>query len=375
MEIRTLLVAAAIPVFGVGVCGQEASTSELMGSQERVTYFSGSVTLDDGSPPPDAVQLQRVCNGLARSEGWTDAKGRFSFKVGRNDGGTGSGDATEAAERSAQLGQGFGYTLALAHPITNELKNCELEAMLPGYRAERVSLSVESVGAKKLGTMVLHPISKLSSLTVSATTLQAPSSARKSYDKGLELIQAKKWDAAAAEFAKAVKAFPKFAVAWYQLGEARLAHGDLASATEAWRQSASADPKYLKAWERLTVVADQKGDWVESEKSSDAWLHLDADDFPGAWLFNAIAKAQQGKLDDAEHSAREGVRIDKDQRIPRLSYILGLILMQEHKFAESADCFRNYLKLAPTARDAEVVKQQLAEFEKMAASSGQTHAP
>jgi tetratricopeptide (TPR) repeat protein len=199
--------------------------------------------------------------------------------------------------------------------------------------------------------------------------LQAPSNARKAYDKGLEAIQAKKWDAAAAELTKAVKAFPKFAVAWYQLGEAKLARSDLAGAVEAWRESATADPKYLKPWERLTVVADQKQDWAESAKSSDAWLQLDADDFPGAWLYNAIAKARLGRMDDAEHSAREGLRVDKEQRIPRLSYILGLILLQEHKFGESAGCFRNYLKLAPNARDAEVVRQQLAEIDKSATSS------
>jgi uncharacterized protein HemY len=66
--------------------------------------------------------------------------------------------------------------------------------------------------------------------------------------------------------------------------------------------------------------------------------------------------------------------VDKDQRIPRLSYVLGLILLEKHLYGESAECFRNYLKLAPNARDAGMVRQQLAEFEKMAAT-GQGHTP
>jgi len=374
MELRTLVFAAAIPALSVGARGQDLSPTEQMGSQERVTYFSGTVALEDGSAPPDAVLLQRVCKGIARDQGWTDAKGHFSFKVGRDDHGSGTGDAAESTPRAPDLDKALGYTMELSSPITSALRDCELQAVLAGYRADRVSLTVASVGASSLGTIVLHPLSKVSTLTVSATTLLAPANARKAYEKGLEAIHARKWDAAAAEFKKAVQAYPKFAVAWYQLGEARLGSGDIAGATEAWRESAKADSKYVKPWERLTVLADQKQDWAESEKSSAAWLQLDPDDFPGAWLFNAIARARLGRLDEAEHSAREGLRVDKDQKIPRLSYVLGLILMEKHKFVESAECFRNYLKLAPNARDAAAVRQQLVEFEKMAAA-GQSHTP
>jgi tetratricopeptide (TPR) repeat protein len=346
----------------------------MFGSQERVTWFSGAVTLEDGSSPPDAVLLQRVCKGLARDQGWTDTKGHFSFKVGRNDDGSGSGDAAEAAHRSTDVDKAIGYSSQMSNPITSALKDCELQVVLAGYRADRVSLTVASVGSVNLGTMVLHPLSRVSALTVSATTLQAPANARKAYDKGLEAIHAKKWDAAAAEFRRAVQAYPKFAAAWYQLGEARLGNGDINGAVEAWRESAKTDPKFVKPWEKLTAFADQKQDWAESEKCSNAWLQLDPDDFPGAWLLNAIARARLGHLDEAEHSAREGLRVDTDQRIPRLSYVLGLILLEKRHYGESAECFRNYLKLAPNARDADVVRQQLAQFDKMA-TTGQGHTP
>jgi Tfp pilus assembly protein PilF len=373
MELRILVIAASLPAMGVVGYGQTA-IEDMMPSSERVTYFSGAVTLEDGSAPPDAVRLQRVCDGQSHDEGWTDTKGRFSFKVGRNDSGTGMGDATEAADKSGDLQRPIGFSTQVSSPVTSELKDCELEVVLAGYRADRVSLKVASVGATNLGTMVLHPISKVGALTVSATTLQAPANARKAYEKGLELLRAKKWDAAAAELGKAVQIFPKFATAWYQLGEARLNRSDIAGAAEAWRQSVTADPKYVNPWERLTVLADQKQDWVESAKASDAWLQLDAEDFPGAWLYNAIAKARLGDADQAEHSAREGLRVDKEQRVPRLNYVLGLILMQKQQYVESAECFRTYLKLAPNARDAEVVRQQLAEFDRMA-TTGPKHTP
>ena len=65
---------------------------------------------------------------------------------------------------------------------------------------------------------------------------------------------------------------------------------------------------------------------------------------------------------------REGLRIDKEQRIPRLQYVLGLILMEKKQYRESAECFHKYLELAPNAGDALTVKQQLPRIEALAAS-------
>jgi len=374
MRLRSLAVTGAVVASCIAAYGQLTGSSELLGSQERITYFSGNVTMEDGTPPPDAVRLQRICKGITRDEGWTDARGRFSFKIGRGDSDTTMGDAAQATGPSAELTRAFGYNSQLSNPITTALRDCDLQLVLSGYQADHVSLAVASVGTKNLGTLVLHPNSRVSTLTVSATTLLAPSAARKAYDKGLDEISRRKWEAAASDFTKAVKIYPKFAVAWYQLGEARLGVGDAKSAVDAWNQSAAADARYMKAWERLTVAADQRHDWAESERASSAWLKLDDDDFPGAWLFNAVARAQLGKIEDAEHSAREGVRSDKAGKIPRLNYVLGLILLQEHKYGESADCFRSYLRLAPNAPDQEAVRQQLAELDRMAAA-GQSHTP
>ena len=43
----------------------------------RPIFISGKVMLQDGTPPPDSVVIERVCNGLARPEGYTDSKGQI----------------------------------------------------------------------------------------------------------------------------------------------------------------------------------------------------------------------------------------------------------------------------------------------------------
>ncbi len=51
---------------------------------QRPIFLSGKVVLDDGTPPPEPVKIERVCNGVVRPEGYTDSKGRFSFQLGQN---------------------------------------------------------------------------------------------------------------------------------------------------------------------------------------------------------------------------------------------------------------------------------------------------
>ena len=38
--------------------------------------------LEDGSAPTESVVIERVCSGVAHSEGYTDSKGYFSIQLG-----------------------------------------------------------------------------------------------------------------------------------------------------------------------------------------------------------------------------------------------------------------------------------------------------
>jgi tetratricopeptide (TPR) repeat protein len=354
----------------VAARGQNPGQSQIDKSAERVVFFTGNVMLDDGSPPADAVRIEKVCDGRASFEAWTDEKGHFGFKVSPTVNDVSTGDASLPAAQRGELNKAINASSTqYSMPITSALRNCELRAVLSGYRSESVSMALKStMDSARVGTIVLHPLSRASSLVVSATTLQAPSNARKAYERGLEAMRAEKWDAAAAEFGKAVKVYPKFAVAWYQLGLARQSRNNAAGAVEAWKEAQKNDPRYVKPYENLTLAADRRGDWAESEKYSHLWIQLDPEDFPGAYLFNAVANARLNKPEEAERTAREGLRLDKDQKIPRMSYVLGLILMVKKEYVESAKCFRKYLELAPNANDAAIVRQQLSKLEELAAA-------
>ena len=341
-----------------------------VGSTERPVIFTGKVTLEDGSAPATAVTIQKVCGGQASFAALTDTAGHFSFKVGNGGQGTGTADAGQGSGQAPDLMRPWGSASQYSMPITSGLRDCMLEAVLPGFRSERVNLALRStLDDTRLGTIILHPVSRAGALTVSATTLKAPPSAKKAFEKGLSNAKAQKWDAALREFGAAVKIYPQFAMAWFEMGVVRQNENDPAGAHDAWKTAFEQDPMYLKPLEGLTVLADRQENWAEAEKYSRAWIQLDPDDFPGAYLFNAIACARQNKMAEAERAARAGLAIDKEHRVPRLSYVLGLILLQKPDLDESAKYFRAYLEMAPNAKDAGAVRQELAKLNQAGSSA------
>lgn len=331
-------------------------------STEQTVFFSGEVALQDGSTPAEPVRIQRVCKGVAHDETWTDAKGRFSFKVA-----AGADSATPDSSqgpRNSDLSRPIGNSTYYSNPVTTALRDCEVQAVLAGYWSDRVNIALKNtLEDTRVGTIILHPVTGAQALAVSATTLAAPPSAAKAYGKGLAAMRDRKWDAAEKEFTKAVTIYPKFAIAWFELGRLRHARNDSSGASEAWNTALKSDPRYVMPYEGLAVLDEQQRNWPQLEATSRNWIQLDAENFPAAYLYRAIASAQLGKVDEAEVAARKGLALDKEHKIPRLSYVLGLVLLQKREFGEAAKCLRTYLELAPNARDAAGVRAELAKIE------------
>lgn len=360
MDSRSSAIAAMILASAVAATSQPVAERS---NEQQPVFFSGEVALQDGSKPAESVRIQRVCKGVAKDETWTDSRGRFSFKVGAADSDSSVADSAQGP-RNNDLSRPIGNSTYYSNPITTALRDCEVQAVLAGFWSERVSIAIKNtLDDTRLGTITLHPVSPGQALIVSATTLAAPPNAAKAYEKGMTALHEQKWEAAQKEFTKAVTAYPKYAIAWFELGVLRQARNDLAAAADAWKEALKSDPKYVRPYESLTTLAERQQNWTESEKYSHDWIQLDPESFPAAYLYYAIANAQLHKMEQAETAARQGLRLDKERRVPRLNYVLGLILMEKHEFSESAKCLRAYLELAPNAKDAAAVHEQLTKIE------------
>ena len=356
------------------------NTRNTIPQMPRPIFLSGKVMLDDGTPPPEPVVIELVCSGNPRPQGYTSVKGSFSIQLGQNN------DPVQDASYSGNQGRfgdpstspGMGPGGGPGGPgggfpggggLGSEsrlLMGCELQARMPGFRSDVVELSNRhSLDNPDVGTIILHRLANVEGTTISATTLQAPKNARKAYDKGREAMRKNKAADAEKQFQKAVDEYPKFAAAWYGLGAAQEAQKQPDAAQKSYQQAIAADPKYLSPYVPLSFLLGRQNQWQGVLDNTDRVLKLDPVDYPQAYFLNAVANFNLHKMDAAEKSAREAVKLDPLHRNPRASQVLGMILADKQDYTGAAAQLRDYLQFAPTAQDADKVRSQLAELDKL----------
>jgi tetratricopeptide (TPR) repeat protein len=372
--------------------GRGSTTTNPPPTMQQPIYLSGKVVTSDGSPLPGPVVIERVCSGGPRPEAYTDSKGHFQFQLGQNNyqfADASYGRASNSMESGGIAGASSVGSISTSSSNIGQLSNnpetmmssfalngCDLRASASGYRSDTVPLANRRyMDNPDVGVIVLHRLANVEGLTTSATTGQAGKDARKSFDKGMEAAKKGSIDDAQKNLQKAVEIFPRYATAWYELGKVHERRDHWAEARKCYEEAITADPKYASPYEGLYLLAMRDSKWEEVASLTEKLLKLNPYEFPNAYLAAALANFQIKKLDAAEKMAREGLKIDTSGKIPRLHYLLGLTLAQKSDFKGSAESLRMYLQLAPTAKDADTAKKQLADIEKYAAATAAPPAP
>lgn len=340
---------------------------------QRPIFLSGRVVLEDGTPPPEPVVIERICNGQPRPEAYTDSRGRFSFQLGQNTTVLADASVNTAADilgdpmRRSQ-GPGFGQPRAISE---RELIGCELRAVLPGYRSDLIPLAGRRLmDNPDVGTIILRRLGKVEGTVISATTLNAPKDARKAYERGLEAAKKNKLDEARKQLERAVTLYPQFAAAWYELGRIHQQQNSREKAREAYGKSLEADVKFTKPYLHLALLSAQDRNWQEVADTTDRLLKLNPFDYPLAYFFNSVANFNLQRFDAAERSAREGIKLDERNQIPKMRHLLGVILANRHEYGAAAELLRTYLPHAANPEESDLVRKQLSEIERLAGHSG-----
>jgi len=380
--LAVVVVAAGLPPPAIGQGrGSSNRTSTAQPSQpgapNQVTLMlSGNIITEDGSPLPGPAFIERICSGRVSRDGRSDFKGYFTISI------TASrqfqfGDA----EGSAETGGGSGLTTVGTMPsrmpqnpstVAGALAGCELRASLAGFHSSSLPIPLgelgSTVGAVNVGTIVLQNMQKVQGVTVSATSLNAPKDAKKFYDKGHHAIENNKLPEAQQELEKAVQLYPQYATAWQDLGWVYAQQNQPAQARNAFTQAQAADSMFVPAYVGLSSVAVRESRWAEAADFSARATQLDGVDFPAAFFYNSLANYRLGNMEQAENSARKAETLGAQRNFPQVSLLLGVMLANRQEYAEAAEHLRAYLKAAPTAPNAERVRQQLAELEKLGAA-------
>jgi tetratricopeptide (TPR) repeat protein len=338
---------------------------------QRPVFISGKVLLDSGTPPPESVTIERVCNGSPRAEAYTDSKGRFSFQLGQNNGmmqdasmgSTGMGGLGSAGKQNGGFGQNTGVS-------ERELNNCEIRASLAGYRSDMVPLTGHrSMDNPDLGTIVLHHMGNVEGVTVSASSLNAPKDAKKAFEKGSDLLKKKKIADGRKELERAVEIYPDYAAAWYELGQAKELQSDTEGAQAAYLKALTVDAKFLNPYRPLVGIYVKQQKWQEAADASGKLIKLDPVDYPEAHYYNAVSNYFLKNFDVAEKSIRDLQKLDTQNRMTKSSKLLSAILVEKQDYAGAAEQIKKYLSFLPLGEEDEGAKKQLIELERVAGAS------
>ena len=109
--------------------------------------------------------------------------------------------------------------------------------------------------------------------------------------------------------------------------------------------------------------------WQELGDNSDKLLALDPISFPEGWFWNAAANYMLHKYSAAEKSARQGLKIDEHHQLPKLEYVLGMVLIREHAYQDASGHMQQFLQLTKEPSEVQEAQKQLAEIARLSEQS------
>jgi tetratricopeptide (TPR) repeat protein len=361
-----------------GIIPQPPDPSTLTPSQDQqftpdLIIISGRVIKDDGSPPPFGTVIERDCGGVVIKEELVDSNGNFNFVVGdEHRAGNLFPDATENfSTDGAVTGGTSAYSQRsqrrmLKRNYPEDLPVCVVQASYAGYQSTIARLGFgQTSGYIDVGTIVIYPVTREKGTVVSAANLGVPDRARNELEKGLNALEKNDFEKAEKHYRAAIKEYPEYAHAWVELGWLHQKRQNYEAARKAYKEALKLDKFYVNPHIRLAQLSAIEAKWREAEKYSDKALELDPSSFPEAYFFNALAKYNLNQLNSAEDCIRRGIRLDKENKVPKMHLVLANILSKKNDPRGSVNAMRRYLEIKPDASDADQIRSLLKRYEKI----------
>jgi Tfp pilus assembly protein PilF len=326
--------------------GKSAKWDTLSHQGRSGDYLIGKVEVTGGALPWDAVPITVTCGGKVRYTASTDPKGGFEIAM---------------VETSSHT---LGTEGARSKPA-DEFVGCAVEAALPGFTSSVITIpNRDLLDNPDIGTIKLGREEGATGAAVSTTTATAPKDAMKAFDKARSDWLEQKPDRAQHDLEKAVQVYPQFAEAWYQLGKIQEA-AKPQDAANSFSKAVAADPKFIPPYEHIVPSAAQAGKWQEVADDTAHELELNPRGTPQIWYYNALGNYKLNKKDVAETSATKALAMDPLHTQPATEQLLAVMLADKRDFAGALAHLRSCLTYLPAGPNADIVKQQVAQLEKL----------
>jgi hypothetical protein len=326
--------------------GKDANYDQLQTRQRGGISFMGKVVVDGGSLPWDPILVTVTCDGKARYNTQADGKGYFQIR--------GAAQSSEIAP-----------TPDKSQTAASHLIGCQVHAALAGFRSSVITIAnLNIMDNPDIGTIILHADEHAAGSAVSATTASASKDAMKKFDSARAKYLEKNFDGAQHDLEKAVQIDPKFAEAWYQLGKLQQ-RTKPQDALASYQKAVAADPQFVSPYEPIAELAAQQKNWQQVVDATTQYLKLDPDGSPQIWYFDAVGNLNTGRKDVAEESAKKSLAMDPQHLAPNDEQLLAVILAGHGEYAAALEHLRNCLTYTPPGPNADLMKQQIAQLEKV----------
>lgn len=218
---------------------------------------------------------------------------------------------------------------------TDRNGNFEIDGLRAGRYIVRVSAaglrdSEQDVAVEEESTpvdiwlSVSEKPSRNAGISVSVRELSIPGKARKSFEKGIQLLAGGNAAGSIAEFTRAIAQYPSFYEAYYQLGAAQLNLGLGQDAADAFSKSIQvSDGRFAPPYFALSMVLSHESNFAEGDTLAKVGLSLEPGSLIGQFSL-AWAELGLGHMGFAEKTLRGVLQRNPDFREARL------LLLQAH---------------------------------------------
>jgi TolA-binding protein len=323
-----------------------------VGSQNA--WITGKVVVEGGATPPARVNVVLRCGSEERARVSSDLKGDFTIMLGELN------QPSDSASRSRPTILQSAATLDGCEIYADSSEYISPALKLFGHTAQEIS---------QVGTLVLRPRSTTDGPSVSVTTLAAPDKAKSAFAKGQQQAQKGRWAAACDYFRKAIHVYPKYALAWLELGRAEVKQNDLVDAQQSFQQAATQDSRLTAAYSESARIALQQQQWKALADSTQRLIELSPSASADAWFLNSAANFNLGDEERAEKSAARGLNLDEKHQVPQLEYLYAMILARKGAYSDAIQHLQAYLRMSPKASDAGAASARLQELQKLVDST------
>ncbi|MGA3081207.1 MAG: tetratricopeptide repeat protein [Terracidiphilus sp.] len=254
----------------------------------------------------------------------------------------------------------------------SQLEGCKVSAVLEGFESTTLNIANGSImDNPDIGTITLRQDARATGSIVSTTLASAPSDAIAELSKAQADEMNKNTSSAKRHLQKAVSIDQQLAEGWYHLGKI-LEEDKPQDALSAFQKAGAADPRYIPPYEHIAALSAAAKKWQDVVDAANHYLQLNPAGNPQIWYWSAVGNYNIGDKDLAETAALTALSMDPGHKAaPKTEDELAVIQAARGKFKDALQHVRNCLTYTPPGPEADMMKGQIAQLEKMVPKTAQ----